>query len=117
MNNINTVILTGRLVRDVELKYTSNGVAMGTFTLAVNKNIKKNDKFVEETSFFNCVMFGKFIESICDRLKKGSQIAVEGSLRQDMWEVDGKVKSRVKINVETIEMLWSKYRDNGDTND
>lgn len=80
---MNTVNLIGRLTKDPELKYTSNGKGNTRFTLAVQRN-------KEETDFINCVAWEKTAENIAEYFKKGSQIAVQGSIRTGSYEKDGR---------------------------
>ena len=80
---MNTVNLIGRLTKDPELKYTSNGKGNTRFNLAVQRN-------KEETDFINCVAWEKTAENIAEYFKKGSQIAVQGSIRTGSYEKDGR---------------------------
>lgn len=80
---MNTVNLIGRLTKDPELKYTSNGKGNTRFTLAVQRN-------KDETDFINCVAWEKTAENIAEYFKKGSQIAVQGAIRTGNYEKDGR---------------------------
>lgn len=105
-SDINHVILLGRLTRDIELRYTNGGSCVGRFSLAVNRNKRSADgQWEEETGFFDVVLWGKQAESLSTYLRKGKQIAVEGSLRQDRWEQDGQKRSRVEIAANTVQLL------------
>jgi single-strand DNA-binding protein len=104
-NDINHVVLVGRLTRDAELKYTSNGTAVCKFGLAVNRNRKQGDQFVEEASFFDIVVWGRQGEAIEKYLAKGKQIAVQGELRQNRWEQDGQTRSKVEIHAFNVQLL------------
>lgn len=78
---MNKVILMGRLTRDVELKY-ANGkepVAVGRFTLAVNRRFKKEGE--PDADFINCVAFGKTAEFISEYFSKGKMIAIVGRIQ------------------------------------
>lgn len=76
----NSVVLVGRLVKDVELKYTGTGVAVGNFTLAIDRAFK-NANGEKETDFINCVIWRKPAESLAEYAGKGSLISVEGSMQ------------------------------------
>jgi len=109
MEDLNSVALVGRLVKDVELSYTNSGTALAKMSIAVNRRIKKGDQWLDEASFFNLVGWGKLYESISSLLKKGIQIAASGSLKQDRWDgADGQKRSAVVINIENIQILTQK---------
>ena len=80
---MNNIVLIGRITKDPELKYTNNGNGNTRFTLAVQRN-------KEETDFINCVAWEKTAENIAEYFKKGSQIAVQGSIRTGSYEKDGR---------------------------
>ncbi len=109
MTSINAVILVGHLTRDAELRFTTSGTPVTSFSIAVNKSVKKNDQWTDEASFFDIVLFGSRAESLSKYLTKGQQIAVDGSLQQDRWtDKDGQTHSRVKINADNIQLLGGK---------
>jgi single-strand DNA-binding protein len=101
--DINKVVLVGRLVRDVEVKYTQANKAVARFTLAVNRSVKRGDRWENEASFFDMVMWGN--EGLHRYLLKGKQVAVEGELNQNRWEQDGQNRSKVEIIVGNIQLL------------
>ena len=106
MSDINCVTLTGRLTRDAELKYTQNGGAIVRFSMAVNRSKRNGDgSWAEETSFIDCVYFGKGAESVNSYLSRGRQVAVSGELRQSRWEQDGQTRSRVEVFVNNLSLL------------
>lgn len=109
MKDINTVTLTGRLTRAMEIKYTPSGVPVGKFSLAVNRNKKQGDKWVDEASFFECALFGKSSESLAQYLIKGKQVAISGEMRQERWtSQDGQNQSRVVVVISSISLMGSK---------
>ena len=105
MADVNHVVLIGRLTRDAELKYTSGGMAVCKFAIAVNRRRKNGDQWADEASFFDIVLFGRAGESINQYLVKGKQVAVEGELHQNRWEQDGQSRSKVEINADNIQLL------------
>lgn len=105
MADVNHVILIGRLTRDAELKYTSAGMAVCKFAIAVNKRRKNGDQWVDEANFFDIVLWGRAGESINQYLVKGKQVAVEGELHQNRWEQDGQSRSKVEINATNVQLL------------
>ena len=82
---MNTVQLVGRLTKDVELRYTSSGTAVGSFTLAVNRNFT-NQQGEREADFINCVIWRKAAENLANFTRKGSQIGVEGRIQTRNYE-------------------------------
>ncbi|MCK1259837.1 single-stranded DNA-binding protein [Streptococcus suis] len=82
---INNVVLIGRLTRDVELRYTPNNVAVGAFTLAVNRNFK-NAAGDREADFINCVIWNKQAENLANWTKKGHLIGITGRIQTRSYE-------------------------------
>lgn len=82
---INNVVLVGRLTRDVDLRYTSNGTAYASFTLAVERNFK-NQNGEKETDFINCAMWRKAAENFANFTHKGSQVGIEGRIQTRNYE-------------------------------
>ncbi|MCK5736712.1 MAG: single-stranded DNA-binding protein [Spirochaetaceae bacterium] len=108
--DINKVVLVGRLTRDAEQSYTQSGFALLKFGIAVNRNRKQGDQWIEEASFFDVTVWGRQGEAIASYMTKGKQVAVEGQLRQDRWEDknDGSKRSKVVIDASNIQLLGSR---------
>jgi|CXWL01.1.fsa_nt_gi single-strand DNA-binding protein len=98
----NTVLLTGRLTRDADLKYTASGTAMCRFSLAVNRRYKdpKSGEWKDDTTFVDVSVWREAAERCGKILKKGSPVHVEGRLRS--YQVEGKEDGvkRTKLEVE-----------------
>ena len=77
---INNVTVVGRLTRAVDLRYTSNGTAYASFTLAVDRDFK-NQNGEREADFINCAMWRKPAENLANYTKKGSLIGIEGRIQ------------------------------------
>ena len=107
-SDINSVVLVGRLTRDAEMRYLPSGSAVASFSVALSRNKKDGDQWVEESHFFDVSYFGKGAEAVKPYLTKGKQIAIQGSLRQDRWEKDGQHFSKVKIVADSVELLGSR---------
>lgn len=111
---INNVVLVGRLTRDVDLRYTSNGTAYASFTLAVERNFK-NQNGEKETDFINCAMWRKPAENLANYTKKGSLIGIEGRIQTRNY--DNQQGQRVYVTevlAEKFSFLESaKTADNG----
>lgn len=82
---INRVILVGRLTKDPELRYTPSGVAVATFTLAVNRPFT-NQQGEREADFIQCVVWRRQAENVANFLKKGSLAGVDGRLQTRSYE-------------------------------
>lgn len=82
---INNVVLVGRLTRDVDMRYTQSGVAVGSFSVAVERNFK-NVNGERETDFINCVIWRKAAENFARFTRKGSLVGVEGSIQTRNYE-------------------------------
>ena len=109
-NDLNRVMLVGRLTRDPELKSTSSGTVLCKFGIASNRNYyKKEGELQEEVGFFDCVAWGKAAEIISKYVTKGRRVGIDGSLRWSQWEnSEGKKQSKVEISVENFQFLDSK---------
>ena len=97
MNSLNSVLLEGNLTRDPDLRYTPSGTAVGSFSLASNRSVKKGDGYEEEVSVFEIEAWSRLAETCNEHLKKGRGVRVVGRLKQDRWEQDGQSRSKVKI--------------------
>lgn len=118
MQDISNITIIGRLTKTIEVKYTPGGTAIGNFSIAVNRSVKKDQQWVEEADFFDVKIIGKQAENLKPYLTKGKQVAIEGYLRQERWEKDGQKHSRVVINTNNIQLLGGKDKqDNGDSSD
>ena len=115
-SDLNRVILIGRLVRDPELRYTQNGTAVASFSIANNRTYSSSGEKKENTSFFNCVAWTKLGELIVQYCKKGQRIGIEGRLQQRSWEgQDGNKRSTVEVVVENFQFLSPKDNMTGET--
>ena len=111
-NDLNTVGLVGRLTKNVEMKYTSGGMAIANISIAVNKRQKVNNEWQDKASFFDCTYFGKGAEAVSQYLVKGQQVSIQGSLDQQSWESNGQKRSKVVIIVNSLGLLGSQKQGN-----
>ncbi|MDD3374501.1 MAG: single-stranded DNA-binding protein [Candidatus Omnitrophica bacterium] len=109
--SLNSVNIMGNLTRDPELKYIPSGKAVCSISIANNRFYSKGDEKVKETSFFDVEVWGAVAENCAKYLTKGSGIIVEGRLKQDRWEKDGKTQSRVRIAANSIHFMPKKSSD------
>lgn len=106
MNDTNTSVLIGRVVRDVDVRYTQGGMAIGTFSLAVGRRVKREGQWTDEASFFDIELLGKIAENMRQYLTQGKRIVVVGYLKQSRWKAqDGTNRSKVSIVGTTIQLL------------
>lgn len=104
---MNKVILVGRLARDPELRTTSSGKSVATFSLAVDRRYKAEGQ--PTTDFFNIVAWGKQAETICQYLGKGRQIAMTGRLQtRDYKAQDGTKRYATEVVLEEFDFIGSK---------
>ncbi|MDP0463952.1 single-stranded DNA-binding protein [Shouchella rhizosphaerae] len=82
---INRVILTGRLTRDVDLRYTQGGSAVATFNLAVDRRFT-NQQGEREADFVSCVIWRKSAENFANFFHKGSLVGIEGRIQTRNYE-------------------------------
>jgi len=95
----------GNLTRDPEMKYTPSGKAVCSLSIANNRVYTKNNEKVSEVSYFDVEVWGVVAENCSKYLSKGSGIIVEGRLKQDRWEKDGKTQSRVRITANNVHFM------------
>lgn len=105
---MNRVILVGRLTKDPELKFTPNGVAVATFTLAVQRAFT-NQQGEREADFINCVVWRRPAENVAQFLKRGSMAGVDGRVQTRSYDGnDGKKVYVTEIMAESVQFLGSK---------
>ena len=107
MGDLSVAVIVGRLTRDAELKYTSSGQAVCSFSVATGSRVKKQDQWVDESSFWDVDLWGKRAESINQYLTKGKLVAVQGDMRQDRWEKDGQQRMKVRITANDVQLVGS----------
>ena len=83
--NFNKVILGGRLTADPELKTTQSGIAVVSFSVAVNRRYTKNSAQQNETDFFNVTAWRQTAEFVSRYFRKGSSICVVGTIQNSTW--------------------------------
>ena len=108
MAGLNRMIMTGRLTRDPEIRYTKNETPVAKFTVAVNR-IKRKDEEAAEADFFNCVAWRGLAKICGEYLKKGSLVAIEGKLNIRGYELKGVKKQSTEIIVDNMLMLDNKF--------
>ena len=95
---MNHVLLTGRLVKTLELKYSQTGKALTKFTIAVNRKFNR-----KEVDFINCTAWENIAERIAEYLKKDRKIILHGRLRVNNYEQDGEIRWSTEVAVDRFE--------------
>ena len=106
--NLNYVNIMGNLTRDPEMKSLPSGKEVCSLSIANNRVFIKNGEKVSEVSYFDVDVWGIAAENCSKYLTKGNGIIVEGRLRQDRWEKEGKTQSRVKITASAVHFFPKK---------
>lgn len=106
----NKIILAGNLTRDIEIKYTQSGSAIGNTAIATSRKFKSaTGEQKEEVLFIDLTFFGRTAEIANQYLRKGSKVLVDGRLKLDQWTAqDGSKRSRHSVTVENLQMLGGK---------
>lgn len=105
---VNRVLLMGRLVKDPELRKTNSDVSFSTFTLAVDNRMREADG-TRGTIFIDCRVYREQAESLVKNTRKGSRIAVDGSLNQRNFErKDGTKGKSIEVIVDSVTFLEPK---------
>ena len=104
MNNLNSILIEGNLVRDPMLRSTPKGTQVCTMSLASNRYYRQDSGFEKEVSFFDIESWAKLAEACYSKGKKGRGVRVVGRLKQNRWsDPEGKSHSRVTIVAEHVE--------------
>lgn len=105
MQGLNTVSIGGNLCRDAELRATASGMAVLTFSVAVNESRKNQQtgECEEYPNYVDCTMFGRRAESVSRYLTKGTYVALTGRLHQNRWQnKDGQNRSKLEVTADNI---------------
>ncbi len=110
--SLNKVMLIGNLGKDPEMRYTPNGNAVTTFSLACSRSWVVDGETREETEWFNIVIWGKLAETTAQYVAKGQKIYVEGRLQNRSWEgQDGQKRYRTEVVASDIIFLGGKSKE------
>ena len=104
MNNLNSILIEGNLVRDAETRTTPKGTTVSTFQIASNRFYKQDSGLEKEVSFFNVQAWTKLAEIVGNHGRKGRGVRIVGRLKQERWQgSDGKAQSKIIIVAEHLE--------------
>lgn len=111
--SVNKAILVGRLGKDPEVRYMTNGDAVANVSLATSETWKdKNGEKQDRTEWHHLIFYRRLAEIAGEYLKKGSQIFVEGRIQTRKWQdKEGKDRYTTEIIVNEMKMLGSKPSD------
>lgn len=113
---INNVVLVGRLTKDLDLRYTSNGTAVATFSIAVNRSFTNQNR-QRDADFINCVIWRKSAESMANFTRKGSLVGIEGHIQTRSYDNQQGQKVYVtEVVVESFSLLEPKNKESNKDN-
>ena len=107
---MNSCHFIGRLTKDIELKYANSGMAFASFTLAVNRQFKKEGE-ERQADFLSCKVFGKTAEFMNNFFSKGRQIGVDGRIQTGSYDKDGVKVYTTDVMVEKVYFADDKKSD------
>ena len=111
---LNRIILMGRLTRDPELRRTGSGVAVASFTLAVDRDFGKNEQGERETDFIDCVAWRQTGEFVSKYFTKGRMAVVSGRLQIRNWnDKDGNKRRTAEVIADNVYFGDSKREGDG----
>ncbi|MGL4521236.1 MAG: single-stranded DNA-binding protein [Bacilli bacterium] len=106
---MNAAQLIGRPVKDIELSYTQNGMAIAVFTLAVPRSYTNKQTNEKESDFIRCKAFQKTAETLANHVKKGHKVGIQGQIQTGSYEdKDGKKVFTTDIIVQQVTFLEKK---------
>jgi len=106
MSNYNKVLLMGRLTRDPELRYTPQSIPVTEIGVAVNREYVVGTERRKDTTFVDVTLWRRQAEVVCQYLKKGAPIFIEGYLSLDTWEAqDGQKRQRLRVIAEHFQFI------------
>ena len=109
---MNHVTLIGRLGADPDIRNTPGGTTIANLRLATNERRKQGNEWVDETEWHRVVAFGKTAETLAQHFTKGSEIAIEGSIRTNKWtDKDGKDRYTTEIMCNRLHFVGGKRSD------
>lgn len=107
MRSVNKVILIGYAGKDPELRHTSGGTPVAEFSMATSDKWKdkQTGEEKERTDWHTITAWGRLAEIVAEYVVKGAPVYIEGSIRMETWEKDGKTNYRTKIQALTLNLL------------
>ena len=115
MASLNKVMLIGNLGKDPEVRYTTSGAAVASFSVATTEKFKnKSGEWEEKTEWHNVTLWSRLAEIAGEYLSKGKTVYIEGGLQTRKWQdKDGKDRYTTEIVGEKMQMLSTKGEGGG----
>lgn len=114
---INNVVLVGRLTKELDLRFTGNGSAVASFTVAINRQFT-NQKGERDADFINCVIWRKPAENMAQYTRKGSLVGLEGRIQTRTYDdKEGKRIYVTEVVVDSFSLLDTKQANSSTSND
>lgn len=111
---MNKVVIMGRMANDPELRQTTSGIAVTSFTVAVDRQQYKDKE--KETDWIDVVAWRQTAEFVCRYFGKGSPIILEGTLQSRNWEdKNGNKRKSIEVQADTVEFVLRSKQDDGTT--
>jgi single-strand DNA-binding protein len=102
MATLNHCFISVNLTKDPEQRFTKSGMALASFSIAVNRSYQLNGAWQKEVSFIDCKAWGELAQRVSE-LSKGTPVILQGELRQERWEAsDGSQRSRLVIIADRV---------------
>ena len=107
MGNFNSVMILGRVVRDPELKHSTNGIPVCDMTVATTRKYRKSDGEEGESTVFLDVNAWRRLGEVCAQfLKKGREVFISGELTQSRWVDDqGRKRNKIRVTADSVQFL------------
>lgn len=104
---INSVVLMGRMVADAELRTTTSGISVARFTIAVDRQFKQGDE--RKANFINCIAWRQTADFVSKYFRKGSMIALTGSIETNNYEdKNGNKRTSFEVIADNVSFCGSK---------
>ncbi len=107
--DLNKVMLIGRLGADPEIRYTQNGTAVATLSVATNFRVKRGEEWEDQTEWHRVIAWNRLAEIASEYMSKGTKVYVEGRLQTRSWEdANGNKRWTTEIVARDISMLCGR---------
>src|SRR5258707_14752301 len=107
---LNDIKIIGNLVNDPEVRFTPKGTPVANFSLGINETYRVDDEQRQITTFVDVQVWGPSAQNFANLVRKGQEIFIEGSLRQDRWEDKQTGQNRSKLYVKAERWQFTQYR-------
>ena len=114
MGTLNKIMLIGNAGQDAEMRYTTNGDSVASFTMAVNNNFTNREgQQIDETEWFRINVWGRRAEFVSSYIKKGMQVYAEGRLKSNLYQDNaGETKVSLDVNAFDVQIVQDPQQQN-----